>query len=155
MCFPFARSLEYEISLSGPSAEAGVPQRSEGCTPLAPFLLAVHQLPREREFHPAGTLSSPRGTKVSRDRALATQSLADQARPNQLDPVPEAARNPAMTGLESERAVERRTEMAVGMLLSLLFLTRTTDHPHCGHPLGNDQGLLLYQHHVARSANFA
>ena len=60
-----------------------------------------------------------------------------------------------MTVLESERAVERCTEMAVGMLLSLLFLTRTTDRPHCGHPLGNDQGLPLYEHHAARSANFA
>jgi hypothetical protein len=60
-----------------------------------------------------------------------------------------------MTVLESERAIERGTEMAVGMLFSLLYLTRTTDHSHCGHPLGNDQGLLLYQHHAARSANFA
>ena len=155
MCFPFARSLEYEIGLSGPSAEAGVPQRSEGCTPLAPSFSRYTNCRASENSIPPGRCQGPWGQLVSRDRALATEPLADQAHPNQLDPVPEAARNPAMTVLESERAVERCTEMAVGMLLSLLFLTRTTDRPHCGHPLGNDQGLPLYEHHAARSANFA
>jgi hypothetical protein len=53
----------------------------------------------------------------------------DRARPNQLDPVSEAARNPAMTVLESERAIERRTERVVDMLFSLRDLTRPTDRP--------------------------
>jgi hypothetical protein len=53
----------------------------------------------------------------------------DRARPNQLDPVSEAARNPAMTVLKSERAIERRTERVVDMLFSLRDLTRPTDRP--------------------------
>jgi hypothetical protein len=51
---------------------------------------------------------------------LARQLPAGRARSNPLDPVSAAARNPAMKVVDLERAVKRRTEMPVGMLLSPL-----------------------------------
>lgn len=60
-----------------------------------------------------------------------------------------------MSILESERTVDHRAEMILGLLFDLFLLTSTTDRPYGGHPLGNSHGLLLRQHHAARSANFA